>query len=156
MGHFIHQLVIILLSFLTPVKRKMWKRMMRDILLPSFPLLSTYNITEFLAPCVLTLHLTPQDKDTEQDRLNRQENYYSLSSVIVLLGTLKFSFVLSRTFFILTFKTIFIPECTSNRTLNSFGSLYIVLYKATEQLLASSLIRNKLLITPTIFFSFLL
>lgn len=156
MGHFIHQLVIILLSFLTPVKRKMQRRMMRDILLPSFPLLSAYDVTEFLAPCVLALHLTPQDKDTKQDRLNRQESYYSLSSVIVLLGTLTFSIVLRRTFFILTFKTIFIPECTSNRTLNSFRSLYIVLYKATEQLLASSLIRNKLLITPTIFFSFLL
>lgn len=54
MGHFIHQLAVTLLSFLIPMKRKMWRKMMRDFLLPIFPLISEYNVTEFLAPYILS------------------------------------------------------------------------------------------------------
>lgn len=32
----------------------MWRKMMRDFLLPIFPLISEYNVTEFLAPYILS------------------------------------------------------------------------------------------------------
>lgn len=52
-GHFIHQLIIILLSFLVPMMTKMWRKSYVVFSFPIFPLISEYNATEFLALYIL-------------------------------------------------------------------------------------------------------
>lgn len=53
-GHLIHQLVIILFVFSCSNEDKNVEKMLWDILFCYFfPLISEYNATEFLAPCIL-------------------------------------------------------------------------------------------------------